>query len=159
MTYLHRFLLCLLAVLPTVALGQGGTGTTITASSCTAYGLTDTPLILLEETIGPGTILVGDRGSCTLQPPVPGCGTGTVSDPYDSVNPACTAAVVASFTAGTSFEVLAGTNNINVNTVTFIPTAAAPSSTPVPLGPWVSLGSVLGILLLALLWSPRTRRG
>ncbi len=155
MKNLHRTLLCLALCLPTVALGQGGSNTTITNSTCTAYGLTDTPLVLLEETMGPGTILIGDRGSCTLQPPVPGCGTGTVSDPYDAENPACSGAVVASFTAGTPFEVLAGTNNINVNTVTFIPTAAAQRSTPVPLGPWVPLGSGLGIVLLALLWSHR----
>ena len=158
MKNLRRALLCLALCTPTVALGQGGTNNTVTTSTCTAYGLTDSQLIQLEDTVGPGTILIGDRGSCTLQPPVPGCGTGTLSDPYDSVNPACSAAVVASFTAGTAFEVLAGTSNINVNTVSFIPTAAAQGSTPVPLGPWVPLGSGLGIVLLALLWSRRAGR-
>ncbi len=158
MTSLRRLLLCLAVCMPTVALGQTGSNTTTTNSTCTAYGVTDNLLLLLEETIGPTSILIGDRGSCTLQPPVPGCGTGTVSDPYDSANPACSAAVVASFTAGTSFEVLAGTVNLNINQVTFIPTAAAQGSTPVPLGPWVPLGSGLGIVLLALLWSRRAGR-
>ena len=158
MTSLRRLLLCLAVCLPTVALGQGSVNSTVTNSTCTAYGLTDTLLVQLEESIGPGTILVGDRGSCTLQPPAPGCGTGTLSDPYDAENPACSEPVLASFTAGTPFDVVAGTTNLNINQVTFIPTAAAQGSTPVPLGPWVPLGSGLGIVLLALLWSRRAGR-
>lgn len=151
--YLYRSVLCLTLCWSSVALGQPPSFDSFTNSSCTAYGVTGSLIIQAEVMFGPATILIGDRGSCTLQPPAAGCGTGTFADPYD---PDCGEPLgIASFTAGTSYAVIAGETNYNTNTVTLTPVAVTPvqTSTPVPLGPWVPLGSGLGLVLLTLLWS------
>ena len=152
MSYLRRFVWCLAFLFPSVVLGQTNY-TTLTF--CTAYAKTDgEDLTVLEDYFGPATVQVGDRGYCTLQPPSSTCGSGTISDPYD---PACGNPLgIASYTEpGTPFDVEAGNNAINVVTISLVATPSAQGSTPVPLGPWVPLGSGLGIALLALLWWSR----
>ena len=159
MPKLHRALLlsCLALCWSSVALGQGS-NSTFTSSTCTAYGVNGALTALSKLAVGPDTILIGDRGSCTLQPPAPGCGTGTIADPYhaDCGNPMG----VATSTAGTPFEVVAGSTNIDTIIITLTPVPISPvqPSPPVPLGPWLPLGSGLGILLLALLRLRRVER-
>ncbi len=140
-----------LALAP-AAFGQGVTNTTITSSFSTQSGAINAVVILLEETIGPGTIRVGTRNGCTLVPPPtlancnPTGGSGTPGDPYQcSSDP-----VLTGCSGGTPFEVLAGTNNINVHTQTVI-AAATTAPQPVPLWPWVPLVSAAGVLLAAAL--------
>ncbi|MFZ1547469.1 MAG: hypothetical protein WAT12_10280, partial [Candidatus Nitrotoga sp.] len=76
--------------------------------------------VTLEDTIGPGTIIIGDRDA-----------------------------------GGTAFQVLAGTQNLNVNThTTFFRCVAVQA---VPLGPWVPVGSGVGVLLAFLLMRRRRK--
>jgi hypothetical protein len=136
------------------AFGQGVTNTTITAAISAQSGAINAVFLWTEDTIGPGTILVGTFSGCTLVPPPtmancnPSGGSGTPGDPY-----VCSGypypPPLAGCSGGTPFEVLAGTNNINVRTHTVI-AAATTAAQPVPLGPWVPLGSAAGVLLVAL---------
>ena len=62
---------------------------------------------------------------------------------------------------GTPFVVLAGTDNSNYHTHRQTAVAAVPAASPaaaVPFGPWVPIGSGLGVALLATLALRRRKR-
>ena len=164
MTYLYRLVvLCLVACMPAMVWAQVGT-TTFTASNSTGVGATNAIFTWQELTFGPDTIFIGDRGTCSIPlPPYPNCnltgGTGTVGDPY-SYNCSSPLPLTQCSQSGTSYAVQVADTNFNRNThrqtvaVVIEPGAA----TPVPLGPWVVIGSTLGIGLLVLLRSRRANR-
>ena len=148
-------LLGLVSLLPLLAFGQGTSNNTITTSTSSQTGPINALYVVSEDTIGPGTINIGSRSGCTLVPPptlancIPTSGTGTTVDPYVCSN--SPSRLVIGCSGGTSFIVLAGTTNLNVHTQTVSAVAATTGTAqPVPLGPWVPIGSAIGVGLLAL---------
>jgi hypothetical protein len=150
-------LLWLAGALPLLVFGAT-TNTTLTTSTSSQTGPINAYYVFLEDTIGPGTIFIGARSGCTLVPPPsiancnPAGGSGTPGDPYQCSSPPLV--VLTGCSGGTQFQVLAGTANLNVHTQSVIAVAAAPTQA-VPLGPWVPVGSGVGVLLAALLWRRR----
>ncbi len=154
----------LVSLLPLLAFGQSIQNTTVSTSTSSQTGPINAQYVLLEDTIGPQTISIGSRTGCTLVPPPtlancnPTSGAGTTGDPYICSTPP-PSTVVAGCNGGTTFIVLAGTVNVNVHTQTVSAVAAIPSAAqPVPLGPWVPIGSAIGVGLLALLRHRRAGR-
>ena len=156
------FLFAVILLVPALdALGQGGvSNTTITASSSSSIGATNQEFVWIEEAIGPADIFIGDFGSCPITRPLDpntyGChalgGSGTVSDPFWGI---CSSNCS---NTGTPFNVPSGYNNLNYHTHTVIAQGTTVTQKPVPLGPWVPLGSAFGIGLLALARSYRQSR-
>ena len=138
----------LCVTLPPSASGQA-TNTTITTSSATQVGTTNSVYVWITETIGPGSITVGELSGCRLvgQPPFAGCnpegGSGTIADPF--AFSCSTPLALTGCTGGTPFQVLAGTINVNAHTQIVI--AVATVSSAVPLGPWLPLASATAVLL------------
>ena len=154
MPFKNKLLLCLFFWLPPLAFAQSGT-TTSTTSSSVGTGTTNAVFLSANLEIGPWQILIGDRGTCSISgPPYPNCvpsrgGTGTPADPFGY---ACNDLPLNNCTAGTPFDVIAGSSNINIHTHRQSAVAAVPvagSTAAVPFDPWVPIGSGLGIALLA----------
>ena len=145
--------------LPLAAFAQGSATTTFSTSYATGFGSTNAIFHTTTSTIGPSTILIGERGTCSIPsgPPYPNCtlggGSGTTSDPFSY---SCTVAppLTGCTLPGQQFVVNVGT--INFDTAIFSQTAlVAQTPLPIPL-PWVPLGSAIAIMLLAVL---RRQRG
>ena len=149
-----RNLLWFVSLLPLLVFGQSSNDT-FTTSTSSQTGPINAQYLVLEDSIGPVTISVGNRIGCTLVPSPnlancnPTGGTGTTVDPYVCSN--SPSRLVIGCSGGTSFIVLAGTTNLNVHTQTVSAVAATTGTAqPVPLGPWVPIGSAIGVGLLAL---------
>ena len=104
--------------------------------------------ITLEDTIGPGTIIIGNRDNVIPTPPG-GCIDTQALLPSDMVSGRC-------------FRVLSGTSNLNVNTHTqtfqCVAAVVAAAPVPVPLLPWPAL-LLLGNLVAGLgVWQLVRRR-
>ncbi len=137
----------------------GGTNTSTTTPLSSRPVAINAIYVGIQQTIGPGSILVGTLVGCTLvgSPPFPGCsfvsGTGTAGDPFAF---SCSGPVPLAGCSGQSFTVLAGTNNFNIQTHT-VTAAAVVATQQVPLGPWVPVASAGAVLLAALLLRRRRR--
>ena len=151
---MNKLLFCLCFWVPALALGQSSTSTT---SRSVGTGSTNAIFASTSVTIGPGQIVIGDRGTCSISgPPYPACapsggGTGTPSDPFGY---ACNDLPLTNCTAGTPFVIPSGSNNINIHTHRQTAVAQVPvggTGASVPFEPWVPIGSGLGIALLAML--------
>ncbi len=156
-------LLGLLGLLPLLAFGQGSSNSSVTTSTSSQTGPINAQYVVLEDTIGPQTIIIGSRTGCTLVPPPtlancnPTSGTGTPGDPYQCLY--LPTAVLVGCSGGTIYNVVAGTTNANAHVQTVSAVAATPGAAqPVPLGPWVPIGSAIGVGLLALLRQRRAAR-
>ena len=146
----NKLLLCLFFSLPTLAFAQTGT-----TSRSVGTGTTNAIFASASLVIGPDQVLIGDRGTCSISgPPYPSCvpsggGTGTPTDPFGY---ACNDLPLNNCTAGTLFVVASGSYIVNIHTHRQTAVAAVPvvgPATSVPFGPWVPIGSGLGIALLA----------
>ena len=144
----------------TAALAQGASNSTVTTSTssqtsfesptaCNPVGSSrSVQTITLEDSIGPATIIIGNRDNVIPTPPG-GCVDTQVLLPADTVSGRC-------------YRVIAGTTNVNVNihTQTFQCVAAvvAAAPVPVPLLPWPAL-LLLGNLVAGLgVWQLVRRR-
>ena len=101
--------------------------------------------VTLEDTVGPGTIIIGNRDNVIPTPPG-GCLDTQVLLPADEFFGRC-------------YRVLAGSTNLNVNTHTeTFQCVAAAGPVPVPLLPWPAL-LLLGNLVAGLgAWQLARRR-
>lgn len=150
------------------AFGQG-TNSTVTTSESSQTGAINAIYVVLEDTVGPGTILTGTLSGCTLVPPPsaascgPTGGSGTPSDPYlcPSTPPGAPPGTSRVFAgcSGQTFTVIAGSTNLNVHTHTVTAVAPVVTAAAVPLSPWVPAGSAVGAVLLAMLLLRRSIRG
>jgi hypothetical protein len=108
----------------------------------------------------PATVITGDLGSCTLQsPPYPACvlvaGIGTPADPF-FYNCSSALTVTDCTLPGLPIDLLPSQRDIN----THFPMQVAEAATltqPVPLAPWVPIGSALVMALVAFAAQPRAR--
>ncbi len=117
-------------------------------------------LCSVSTRIGPQTIHINDLGLCTLaRPPYPTCdppsGTGTVADPFVYT---CSSIPISNCTSGTTFALADGQVDIDFHLHTETAGAVVSAAAPVPLNPWVPIGSALGVALLAVAWQLRRRR-
>ena len=148
----------LLLVLPLSAMADTGPNeTTYTQSTSTsiwnanAYG----HYSRATANVGPQTMMVGDFGSCTLTLPYncnPSFGTGTQADPYFCTTPP----VLTNCGSGTPWVIYGAGVNYDTRTDYFVPAVAPAPMQPVPLSPWMPVGSALGAMLLVLWMRRRT---
>ena len=134
MPFKNTLLLCLCFCLPTLAFAQTSATSTSTVSNSVGTGTTNETIFISSLAIGPAQIGIGDRATCSTSGPVP-----TLSN--------CSL-------PGTPFVVVSGSTNINIHTHRQSAVASVPvvgSATSVTFGPWVPIGSGLGIALLAML--------
>ena len=151
----------LMMALPLSAMADTGPNeTTFTQTTSTslwnAYGHYGSVAVY----VGPRTIAVGSLGSCTLTLPYncnPSSGTGTQADPYFCVTPPV---LTNCSGAGTPWVLAPGGEDVDTRTDYFVP-AVTPVVTvaPVPLSPWVPIGSALGAMLLVLWMRRRANAG
>ena len=151
-------LLVLVLPLSTMAdTGSGGTTFTNTTSTSrwNAYG----QYVSVTPYVGPVAITVGDLGECNLTLPYscnPSSGTGTQADPYSCTTPPA----LINCGSGTPWVIAAGGVDYDTRTDNFVPTAAPiTDAAPVPLSPWLPVGSALGAMLVVLWMRRRTNRG
>ena len=163
MSRVNKLLLCLCFWLPVLVFGQSPTSTSTTSRSV-GTGTTNALFVSTSVAIGPGQIAIGDRGTCSISgPPYPSCvpsggGTGTPADPFGYT---CNDLPLTNCSLGTPFVVVSGSTNINIHTHGQTAVAAVPVAGPaagVPFGPWVPIGSGLGVALLATLALRRRKR-
>ena len=159
----NRFVCCFLLWLPLSVLGAPGprTNTTFATSTSVGIGPTNATFVWITHTIGPAFISIGDFGTCTIPPgPYPNAnctlngGSGTTADPF-SFTCASPLALSGCSLPGTPFVVAPGYDDFDGHTHTQRAAVAALPAVPMPLGPWVPLGSAIGVALLALLWQSR----
>ncbi len=151
-------------LLPVVAFAQGSNNQTVFSNSTSSsVGATNASYIFVSTIVGPKTIFINDRGLCTLQgPPFPNCtltgGSGAAVDPFQYSCPGNTGPPITACSSGTSFVLAGGQVDVDVDTHTVTAGATVPAVAPVPLNPWVPIGSALGVALLAIAWQLRRRR-
>ena len=112
--------------------------------------------------IGPQTIRVGEQTGCTATVPLPpvGCtvggGTGTLGNPFQY---SCQVPLTGC-TGGGLLSIVAGGEDIDTFIFSVAPPPAPPlaSAQPVPLSPWIPLGSAFFVLLLGLFFRHRVAR-
>ena len=158
-----RILLWLALLLPIPAFAQVTNGTVFSNSTSSSVGATNVYFDFVTTYVGPQTIFIGVRGNCTLQgPPFPNCtltgGTGTAASPYVYSCSANSGPPITGCASGTAFVVAGGQLDIDVDAHTETIAAAGPVAAPIPLDPWVPIGSALGVALLAVAWQLRRRR-
>ena len=148
-------------LLPVVALAQSINQTVISNSTSSSVGSANAVYAFVTTTVGPATIFIDARGLCTLEgPPFAGCtftgGTGAPATPFDYT---CTGGgpPVSNCTSGTPFVLAGGQVDVDLDTHTVTAGATVPAVAPVPLNPWVPIGSALGVALLAVAWQLRRR--
>ena len=129
------------------------TGNTFTYSFSSQQGALNARYLWISEAIGPMSIVIGSLSGCTLvgSPPFAGCnphgGSGTVDDPFVF---GCSAPLpLAGCTGGVPYTVFAEFVNLDIRTHTVV--AAGAATAAVPIGPWVPIGSAVGVLLASLL--------
>lgn len=141
---MHRCYRCLLwlALCLPVSTGAQTPTNTVTATNTTATALGPTSAVAVWTTayIGPQTIQVGAFGLCTASCTIGTGGTCGASPP-----------VLTGCAGGTPWPIAAGGVNYDTLVLTQIAVAQA-TPQPVPLGPWLPLGSALAVFLLAVLW-------
>lgn len=157
-----RILLCLALWLPVAAFAQTTNTTNYSNSSSSSVGATNAVYDFVTTTVGPATAFIDDRGVCTLQgPPFPNCtlggGTGTAADPFQYACSGNTGPPITGCTSGTAFVLAGGQIDIDLDTHTET-IGSASVAAPIPLDPWVPIGSALGVALLAMAWQLRRRR-
>jgi len=144
--------------LPPLAFSQVWTESTTTSHST---GPTNSTYAWSVRRFGPATVITGDVGSCTLQsPPYPACalvaGTGMPADPFFfSCSSALT--VTGCTLPGVPIDLLPGQRDVNTHFHLQLAGAATPTQ-PVPLAPWVPVGSALVVALVAFAAQRRARR-
>lgn len=140
----------------------GTNATIVTNSTSSSVGATNAVYYFVTTTIGPQTIFFNALGLCTLQgPPFANCtlgsGTGTAADPFSYSCSGDTGPPVTGCTSGTAFVLAPG--QVDINTDLHTETIGAVfAAAPIPLDPWVPIGSALGVALLAVAWQLRRRR-
>jgi uncharacterized protein (TIGR03382 family) len=137
--------------------------TFVTSSTSSSAGAANAVYSFITDTVGPQTLFINARGLCTLQgPPFPTCtlsgGTGTAATPFLYSCSGNTGPPISGCTSGTAFVLTPGQIDTNLDTHTETIGAAIPVGTPIPLDPWVPIGSALGVALLAIGWQLRRRR-
>ena len=147
-------------LLPISAFAQGTNQTIFTNTTSASVGATNAIFGSVSTRIGPQTIHINDLGLCTLAPPpYPTCdppsGTGTVADPFVYT---CSSIPISNCTSGTTFALAEGQVDIDFHLHTETAGAVVSAAAPVPLNPWVPIGSALGVALLAVAWQLRRRR-
>jgi uncharacterized protein (TIGR03382 family) len=159
-----RVLLWFSLLLPFAAIAQSNNQTVVSNSTSSSVGGTNAVYSFITTTVGPTTIYIGARGLCTLQgPPFPSCtfsglGDGTPGNPFNYGCSGNTGPPVTGCSAGTPFIVAGGQVDIDIDVHTETIGAAGPIAAPIPLDPWVPIGSALGVALLAIGWQLRRRR-
>jgi hypothetical protein len=161
---LRRVVLWLVLLLPISAFAQTNQ-TVFSNTTSSSVGATNAVFTGVTTYVGPQTIFVGARGVCTLQPPpYPNCtltgGTGTAADPLLYNCPGAGSIPTSGCAAGTPFTLAGGQVDIDLyqHTETAGAAGGGAVATPVPLDPWVPIGSALGVALLAIGWQLRGRR-
>ena len=162
MNRMKNLFLCLFCLLPSLAIGQASTST---SSSSVGTGASYASFAWTSLAIGPSQLVTGDRGTCTIPAaPYPTCtppnGSGTQADPFGYTCSSAGLPLSGCTLSGTTFVVPAGSTNINIHVHRQTAAAVVPvagSSASVPFGPWVPIGSGLGIALLALVLRRKRR--
>ena len=160
----HRSLILWLALLlPISVFAQGNNQTVFSNTTSASIGSTNAIFVSVSTYIGPQTIIINNLGLCTLAPPpYPNCslnsGTGTVADPFSYSCNGAGSIPISSCTSGTAFTLAGGQVDIDVHTHTESAGPVGFVAVPVPLAPWVPIGSALGVALLAIGWQLRGRR-
>jgi hypothetical protein len=158
--YLSVVLWFALILLPVPVFAQTN-ATIVTNTSSSSLGATNAVFHVVTTRIGPATIFIGARGLCTFAtPPVPSCaptsGTGTVADPF--IYGCLYTVPITNCALDTPFVLAAGQVDIDTYVHTQTVGAAGSVAAPIPLDPWVPIGSALGVALLAIGWQLRRRR-
>jgi uncharacterized protein (TIGR03382 family) len=158
-----RILLWFAFSLPCATFAQSNNVTNFSNSTSSSVGATNAVSAFATTTVGPQTIFINARGLCTLQgPPFPTCtltgGTGTATTPFLYACTGNTGPPITGCSSGTPFILAGGQIDIDLDTHTETIGAAIPVGAPIPLDPWVPIGSALGVALLAIGWQLRRRR-
>jgi uncharacterized protein (TIGR03382 family) len=158
-----RVLVWLALLLPCAAFAQTNSSNIVTNSTSSSVGATNAVYFFITTSIGPTTLYIGARGLCNLQgPPFPSCtfigGTGTAANPFNYGCSGNSGPPVTGCSSGTPFILASGQTDINAHTDTQIAGPAGSVAAPIPLDPWVPIGSALGVALLAIGWQLRRRR-